>query len=119
MFRYAFDMTTSFTFVALLAVGCGGGSGTDAGPGHDAPGGGGGMFMCGTSMCTTASQYCEESISTATGSLVSTYSCQAIPSSCSGSDFCMSACFTGMTGFQGCGATDLGMGKEYNVRIMR
>jgi hypothetical protein len=118
MFRYA---TSVFVLgiASLVAVGCGGSTDSDAGPGNDAPGGGGGTFTCGTSMCTTASQYCEESISTATGSLVSTYSCLAIPASCSGTDFCMSACFTGMTGFQGCGVSDIGMGKEYNVRIMR
>ncbi len=114
MLRSALDIAAVLTAVSFLVVGCDGGSGTGA---HDASGAG--TFMCGTSMCTTASQYCEESISTATGSLVSTYSCQAIPSSCTGTDFCMSACFTGMTGFQGCSVTDLGMGKEHNVRIMR
>ena len=116
MFRI--PSTLFFVCIATLAtVGCGGSSDTDAGRG-DAPGGSG-TFTCGTAACTTARQYCEESMSTASGSLVSSFSCQALPASCSGADFCASPCFTGMAGYQGCGVSDFGSGKEYRVQIMR
>jgi len=99
---------------ALVTVGCGGTTPSGA----DAPGGGG-SFTCGTVMCTTATQYCEESRATATGMIVTAFSCQAIPTSCTGTDFCTSPCFTGMTGFAGCGVSNFGSGSEYRVEIMR